>query len=138
MKRQLVAALVATVVLAVGVLASLSARDSSGSDDDARNAAGKSRGQDDDRGHGRGAGREKADKGEHGDHAPPAWAHGKDAKSDKTARDEWRELSPEERRTLMDELIREHMEGMQEWRDCMVEARDDCELPTPPGLAKLR
>jgi hypothetical protein len=134
MKRQLVAALVATVVLAVGVLASLSARDSSGSDDDARNAAGKSRGQDDDRGHGR----EKADKGEHGDHAPPAWAHGKDAKSDKTARDEWRELSPEERRTLMDELIREHMEGMQEWRDCMVEARDDCELPTPPGLAKLR
>jgi len=136
MKRALLAAIAATVVLALGVLAGVNSRDSSGDTDDTRNAAGSSGKHDDHRG----GAREEADRGEHGDHGPPVWAHGHGhgPKLDKAARKEWKELTPAQRRTLMDKLIREHMEGMREWRSCMVEGRDDCELPFPPGLARLR
>jgi len=133
MKRAMAAVVVAAVVLALAVLAGVNSRDSSGDDDETRNASGNSRMHDDDQ-----RGRVKADKGKHGDHGPPAWAQRRGPKLDKSLREEWRELSPEERRTLMDKLIREHMGGMREWRRCMEAARDDCELPFPPGLARLR
>ena len=133
MNRVLTAVLVASVILAVLVFAAVSSKDSSEDTDRTDNASAQGRKGDDHPG-----GRVKADKGKHGDHAPPAWSHGRGPKSDKSAREEWKELTPEQRRTLMDRVIREHMAGMREWRKCMVEGRDDCELPVPPGLAKLR
>jgi hypothetical protein len=136
MRRALLAAIAATVVLALGVLAGVNSRDPSADTDDTRNAS-DTRGKHDDH---RGGAREKADRGAHGDHGPPAWAHGhgQGPRFDKAAREEWKELTPEQRRTLMDRLIREHMAGMREWRSCMVEGRDGCELPLPPGLGRMR
>lgn len=132
MKRWFVPALVAAVVLALGVFAAVSSKEDSGDSDDTKNASSHGRKNPDDRG-----GRVKADNEDKG-HGPPSWAHSKRGKLGKAAREEWKELSPQERRTLMDELIREHVEGMKEWRDCVLAERDDCEMPFPPGLARLR
>jgi hypothetical protein len=137
MKRAVRAVLVAAVILAVGVFAAVNSKDSAGDSDRTDNTSGHSRTHDD-----HGKGRVKAEDDKHGDHGPPAWAHRKGPKLDKSQRDEmreeWKALTPEERRTLMDKLIREHMGAMREWRKCLDAGRDDCELPFPPGLAKLR
>jgi hypothetical protein len=138
MKRWLVPTLVAVAILALGVLAAVNSKDSSG---DTRDAAADSRKYDD-----------KADKGKYADkrekakenegYGPPSWAPGHDARPDKAAREEWREewrkLTPEQRRDFMDKLIREHTEAMQEWGECVAADRDDCVMPVPPGLAKRR
>ena len=110
MKRWLVPALVAAVVLALGVFAAVSSKES-GDSDDAKNSASQGRKHSNDK-----------DKG----------------KPDKAAREEWRQLTPAQRRALIDRLITEHAEGMKEWRDCVLAERDDCEMPFPPGLARRR
>lgn len=131
MKRWLVPALIAAVVLALGVFAAVSANDSGDSDDSKDNASHSRKNLD------HPGGRVKADNEDKG-HGPPSWAHSKKGKHDKAARDEWRRLSPADRRALLDRLIREHTEGMREWRKCILAERDDCEMPLPPGLAKQR
>jgi hypothetical protein len=135
MKRWLVPAVVAAVVLAIGVFAAVSAKDSDDSDDKSDKTS-QSRKHQDDRG-----GRVKADNEGQG-HGPPSWAHSDKGKGDKAARDEWREewrqLTPAQRREVLDRLIREHVEGMEQWRECVLAERDDCEMPYPPGLAKRR
>jgi hypothetical protein len=135
MKRWLVCTLVAVAVLALGVLSAVSARDS-GDPDKTRNAGDHGRAFKDDRQfkEDRADGREKFDKSHRG-YGPPAWAHRHGPNQDKAAREEWRKLTPEQRRDFMDKLIREHMEAMQAWGDCVAADRDDCELPLPPGLA---
>lgn len=131
MKRWLVPALVAAVILAVGVFAAVSSKESSDSDD-TKDTSSQSRKHKDDRG-----GRVKADNEGKG-HGPPAWAHSDKGKHDKAAREEWRQLTPAQRRDVLDRVIREHVEGMKEWRECVLAERDDCEMPYPPGLAKRR
>jgi Ni/Co efflux regulator RcnB len=138
MKRWLMPTLVAAAVLALGVLAAVN---SSGDSDDTRDAASQSRKHDDkaDKAD-KDSRREKAKEKE--GHGPPSWAPGHDAKPDKAAREEWREewrkLTPEQRRDFMDKLIREHTEAMREWGECVAADRDDCVMPLPPGLAKRR
>ena len=134
MKRWLVPTLVAVAILALGVLSAVSSRDSS---DDTDNAAAHSRKHDGDK-RDKGHKDERAHENENGDrgHGPPPWAHGPGTKLDKSARDEWKGLTPQERRTLIDKLIRERVAGMRAWRDCVVAERDDCVMPFPPGLAK--
>ena len=139
MKRWLVPALVAAVVLALGVFAAVSSKESG--NDDTKNSASHGRKHSDDKHSDKRGGRVKADNADKG-HGPPAWAHSKKGKPGKAAREEWREewrkLTPAQRRTLIDELIREHAEGMKEWRECVLDERDDCERPFPPGLARRR
>jgi hypothetical protein len=132
MKRWLVCTLIAAVVLALGVFAAVSAKDSSDDSDDSKNTASQGRKHADDRG-----GRVKADNEGRG-HGPPSWAHSQKGKPDKAAREEWRQLTPAQRRALIDRLITEHSEGMKEWRECVLAERDDCEMPFPPGLARRR
>jgi Spy/CpxP family protein refolding chaperone len=139
MKRWLMPTLIAVTVLALGVLAAVN---SSGGSDDTRDAASQSRKHDDKA--------DKADKGNKRDllrrewaeenegHGPPAWAHSNGPKHDKSAREEWRKLTPEQRRDFMEKLIREHTEAMKEWGECVAADRDDCVMPMPPGLAKQR
>lgn len=136
MKRWLVPALVAAVILALGVFAAVSSKESDDSDD-TRNTASNSRKHQDGKHSDNRGGRVKADREDMGN-GPPSWAHSKKGKPDKAAREEWRELTPGQRRALIDELIREHAEGMKEWRECVLDERDDCERPFPPGLAKRR
>ena len=138
MKRWIMPTLVAVAVLALCVLAAVN---SSGGSDDTRDAASQSRKHDD-----------KADKDDNGNrrekakenegYGPPPWIHRGGPKHDKSAREEWREewrkLTPEQRRDFMDKLIREHAEAMQEWGECVAADRDDCVMPMPPGLAKRR
>ena len=131
MKRWLVPALVAAVILALGVFAAVSSKESNDSDD-AKNSASHGRKHADDKG-----AKGKAERDDMGN-GPPSWAHSKKGKPDKAAREEWRELTPAQRRALIDELISEHAEGMKEWRECVLDERDDCERPFPPGLAKRR
>ena len=135
MKRWIVPVLVAVAVLALGVLSALSARDS-GDADKTRNAGDHGRTFKDHRADGREklGGREKFDGADRG-HGPPFWAHRHGPRHDKAAREEWRKLTPEQRRDFMDKLIREHTEAMQEWGECVAADRDDCEFPLPPGLA---
>ena len=133
MKRWLVPALVAAVVLAIGVFAAVTSTESG---DDTVDTSSQTRKHQDDK-----AGRVKADNEGKG-HGPPSWAHSKKGKGDKAARDEWREkwreLTPAQRRDVLDRVVREHVEGMKEWRDCVLAESDDCEKPIPPGLAKRR
>jgi hypothetical protein len=137
MKRSLVSVLVAIVVLGIAVFAAAGSSGSSADSDEKGTSSSNSKKHDN-----RGQGREKLDMGERGDHEQPAWAQGKNKKLDKAERrdlrEEWRSLSPEQRRALMDKLIREHRDAMREWRTCMEAGGDDCERPFPPGLAKLR
>lgn len=132
MKRWLVPALVAVVILAIGVFGAVSSKDSSDDSDGTKNSASHGKKHAEDRG-----GRVKAGKQGKGD-GPPSWAHSKNDKPDKAAREEWRQLSPAQRRALIDRLITQHAEGMKEWRECVRAGGDYCEKPFPPGLAKRR
>ena len=69
-------------------------------------------------------------------HGPPPWARGHGARGGKPHADGWKELAPDQRATMMAELVRRHADGMQEWRSCVAAKRDDCARPVPPGLAK--
>lgn len=98
----------------------------------------------DDSGHGRqhvdGApeppGRSKSHPGHKTGHGPPPWAHGHGAGRGGPHADGWKELTPEQRATLMAELARRHTDAMKEWGRCVAAERDDCVRPVPPGLAK--
>ena len=114
--RKVVGQVIALIILVVGLPALVWASSSPGHDDD---RPGISRMHDEDRGHG-----------------PPSWAHGHHAKPGKDAAKAWQELTPEERSKVMRELAREHRKDMLAWGACVAAAKDDCERPMPPGLAK--
>lgn len=139
MKSWMVPPLVAVAVLALLVLSAVNSTDPSGDSDQTRDAAAHSHT------HGKhdkgdkSEKREKRDKGDRGlGHGPPPWAHRHDSTADSSAREMWRKLTPEQRRSLMAELVREHAQGMREWEECVAAERDDCVMPFPPGLAKRR
>jgi hypothetical protein len=74
----------------------------------------------------------------HGDRGqgPPSWAHGHHGSSGKDAAKAWKQLTPEQRTSLMQKLAREHRRGMLAWGECVAAAKHDCERSLPPGLAK--
>jgi hypothetical protein len=71
-------------------------------------------------------------------HGPPPWAHGREADKSPGWRSQWRAMTPRERERTMRRLAEEHAEGMKAWAACVADARDDCEKPLPPGLAKMQ
>lgn len=86
---------------------------------------------------------------------PPPWAHGRkhrDGAADKHGKGKpdhswkagWKAMTPAERQARMDELAKEHADGMRAFEKCVADARKDaarraaCEKPLPPGQAKRR
>lgn len=69
-------------------------------------------------------------------HGPPPWAHGAGGRDHQKWHAEWKAMTPRERERTMKGLADEHAAGMRAWAKCKADDGDDCQKPTPPGLAK--